>query len=471
VTNIGSNTFQSCSGLTTVTIGSGITSISSSMFRSCSLLQTITIPNSVTSIGTEAFRSCDILSTVNIPNSVISIGSNAFNSCNGLALMTFSGPLTLATISNIFTIISSNSTRVFRFYNTSNQNQLNTNLLSAIRGIVDNDTVGGSQIIVNSGSEPTVITVPSYTKTYGDAPFYLNPSSNSTASFNYSSNNDSVARVNDSGLVILVGTGTATITVSQEEITGYTSGTSYSVINVNSSTKTATVITVNNFTKNYGDAAFLLDPSSNSPALFTYLSDAQSVATVNYYTGLVTLVGNGTATITVSQPETSDYTSGTAYSVINVNSSTVTTVITVPSYTKTYGDTPFFLDPSSNSPASFTYSSNNDSIARVDASSGLVTLVSSGTATITVSQAAIQGFSYGSANSTITVNPSTPDNPVVVETGEQLDFFFATTAAYAALENNITIQGKLINNSDNNVYKTIINPTNEPITITIQLAG
>jgi hypothetical protein len=153
--------------------------------------------------------------------------------------------------------------------------------------------------------------------------------------------------------------------------------------------------------------------------------------------------------------------------------SITTTIITVPSYTKTYGDVPFFLDPSSNnSQAPFTYSSNNDSVAEVDYYSGLVTLVSSGNGlpvTITVYQAETTDYTSGTANSSITVNPSTPENPVEIDTGSQLEYFLSTNASYAALENNITVQGNLINNSNSNVYKTIINPTDEVININIEL--
>jgi hypothetical protein len=49
-----------------------------------------------------------------------------------------------------------------------------------------------------------------------------------------------------------------------------------------------------------------------------------------------------------------------------------------------------------------------------------------------------------------------------------LEYFLTTNASYAVLENNITVQSNLINSSNNNVYKTIINPTNELINITIE---
>lgn len=52
---------MSCSGLTSVTIGNGVTRIGTSAFEGCSCLTSITIPDSVTSIGSYAFSGCSCL--------------------------------------------------------------------------------------------------------------------------------------------------------------------------------------------------------------------------------------------------------------------------------------------------------------------------------------------------------------------------------------------------------------------------
>ena len=84
VTSIGDSAFALCTGLTSITIPNSVTSIGVAAFSRCSSLISVTIPNSVTSIGDCAFYGCEFLESVTIPNSVTSIGNCAFYSCWGL---------------------------------------------------------------------------------------------------------------------------------------------------------------------------------------------------------------------------------------------------------------------------------------------------------------------------------------------------------------------------------------------------
>ncbi|MBO4573165.1 MAG: leucine-rich repeat protein [Clostridia bacterium] len=65
--NILYGAFRSCSSLTSITIGNGVTSIGGSAFSGCSSLTSITIPDSVTSIGSGAFGGCSSLESITIP--------------------------------------------------------------------------------------------------------------------------------------------------------------------------------------------------------------------------------------------------------------------------------------------------------------------------------------------------------------------------------------------------------------------
>ena len=98
VTTIGSRTFNSCSGLTSVTIPNSVTSIGNSAFYSCSSLTSIEIPNRVTSLGDNAFRNCSSLTSIEIPNSVTSIKYGTFYNCSGLTSVTI--PNSIVSIGN-----------------------------------------------------------------------------------------------------------------------------------------------------------------------------------------------------------------------------------------------------------------------------------------------------------------------------------------------------------------------------------
>ena len=114
---IGKSSFINCSGITSCTIGSGVTSIGGSAFARCYRLRSVTIPNSVTSIGgsafydcsrlksctigsgvtsigDEAFSWCSSLTSINIPSGVTSIGMSAFNGCSSLTSITIPSGVT-----------------------------------------------------------------------------------------------------------------------------------------------------------------------------------------------------------------------------------------------------------------------------------------------------------------------------------------------------------------------------------------
>ena len=84
VTSIGESAFESCSGLTSITIPSSVTSIGQYAFYRCSGLTSISIPNSVTSIGRNAFSYCSELTSISISSSVTSIDLEVFSYCSGL---------------------------------------------------------------------------------------------------------------------------------------------------------------------------------------------------------------------------------------------------------------------------------------------------------------------------------------------------------------------------------------------------
>ena len=88
VAEIGSNAFEGCTGLTSVTLPNSITKIGSNAFDRCSNLVSINFPPSLTVIGYAAFLRCGSLTSATLPNSVATIGGDAFALCYNLASVT-----------------------------------------------------------------------------------------------------------------------------------------------------------------------------------------------------------------------------------------------------------------------------------------------------------------------------------------------------------------------------------------------
>ena len=94
LTEISSSAFSGCSGLTSITLPSGLTEISSSAFKSCSGLTSLTLPSGLTEIGYSAFKSCSGLTSLTLPSGLTEISSSAFSGCSGLTSITLPSGLT-----------------------------------------------------------------------------------------------------------------------------------------------------------------------------------------------------------------------------------------------------------------------------------------------------------------------------------------------------------------------------------------
>ena len=84
LTEIGYSAFEGCSGLTSIPLPSGLTEIDSNTFCGCSGLTSLTLPSGVTKIGYYAFEGCSGLTSLTLPSGVTEIGYSAFEGCSGL---------------------------------------------------------------------------------------------------------------------------------------------------------------------------------------------------------------------------------------------------------------------------------------------------------------------------------------------------------------------------------------------------
>ena len=94
VVRIGSDAFEDCSGLTSLTLPSGLTEIGDDAFSGCSGLTSLTLPSGLTEIGYRAFFNCSGLTSLTLPSGLTKIGLNAFSGCSGLTSLTLPSGLT-----------------------------------------------------------------------------------------------------------------------------------------------------------------------------------------------------------------------------------------------------------------------------------------------------------------------------------------------------------------------------------------
>ena len=84
IKEIESYAFSDCSNLNHIEIPGSVTSIKASVFSGCSSLGSVEIPSSVTDLGGDVFYNCTSLKNVVIPNGITSLGSSIFYGCSSL---------------------------------------------------------------------------------------------------------------------------------------------------------------------------------------------------------------------------------------------------------------------------------------------------------------------------------------------------------------------------------------------------
>jgi len=284
------------------------------------------------------------------------------------------------------------------------------------------DVYGGDGInssgiaLVNPG--PTVSAYGPFTppaKTLGSAVFSMvpyAPTSDSSGAYTYTSSTPSVATINSTGTVVtIVGVGSTTITASQDACGNYLAGSKTGILTV--TYKTVNYGTFTPPAKMIVDTPFSMvphAPTSDSSGVYTYTSSMPSVATISSDGTVVTIVGQGSTTITVSQDICGNYGAGSKTGVLTISGLT-TTYGTFTPPPKTFGDAPFSMvphKPDSSNNGVFTYTSSTPSVATISSDGTVVTIVGQGSTTITASQDICGNYAAGSTTGTLTVARKAP---------------------------------------------------------------
>jgi gliding motility-associated-like protein len=254
---------------------------------------------------------------------------------------------------------------------------------------------------------PTIGSIASISKTFGDANFNLTaPTSNSSGSFSYASSDSNVVSI-IGNTVTIVGAGTATITAAQAGDANYDPRSVTTTITVNKAVATLSAMT--GVTKNFGDPNFnIVVPTSAGTGVITFVSSNSNVATISGNT--VTIIGAGTATITAIQATDANYLGATTSTTLTVNK-IAPTLGAMTTISKVFGDANFTITPpSTNSTGAFTYTSSDTNVATI--SGAVVSIVGAGTATISVDQAMDSNYLAAATSVSLAVNKA----PVVFGT-------------------------------------------------------
>jgi hypothetical protein len=265
-----------------------------------------------------------------------------------------------------------------------------------------NPALAVHQTLTVNKADQTITFASPGARTYGDPGFSLDASSSSGLAVEFESSNVAVAIVNGSDVAI-VGAGSATITAVQGGDANHNPATP--VEHVLTVSKADQAISFGSLTDVIvGAPPFTLDATASSGLAVSYVSSNPAVATISDNT--VTVVGQGTTSITASQAGNENYNEATPVSqTLRVNtegleSQTITFDVLE---TKTFGDADFSVTATASSGLTVSLASSDVSVATI--SGNTVTIVGAGSTVITASQDGNAVFNPApSVERTLTVN-------------------------------------------------------------------
>jgi sugar lactone lactonase YvrE len=289
-----------------------------------------------------------------------------------------------------------------------------------------------------AGVAPT-ITFTVANQTFGVAAFAVAATSNSTGAFTYSV--VSGPATVSGALVTLTGIGPVVLQASEAAAGNYSAGTQNATFTVAAAAPTITFTVAN---QTFGVAAFAVAATSNSTGAFTY-SVVSGPATISGST--VTLTGIGAVVLQASEVAAGNYLAGTQNATFTVAAATPTITFTVAN--QTYGNAPFAVSATSNSPGVIAYSVVS---GPATISGSTVTLTGAGTVVLQASQVAAGNYAAGTQNATFTVAAATPTITFTVANHTYGNAPFAVSATsnssgaitYSVVSGPATISGSTV---------------------------
>ena len=194
-------------------------------------------------------------------------------------------------------------------------------------------------------------------KNIDEANFSLTATSSSTGTFSFLISDTTIASL--SGVVVsLINLGGTLVTANQAADSNYNSASATMTLQVVADP----IVLFDDITKTFGDPNFELTAISTSPAPFTFTISDTLIAGLNSST--VTIKKAGTTIVFVKQEAFGNYnalTSSMTLTILKANPN-----IVLEDIVKTYGDSDFEINPTSNSSGNFSFSVENKSVASIE---------------------------------------------------------------------------------------------------------
>ena len=311
VTAIGYKAFAYCYNLTRIKIPNSVDSISSHAFRGCEQLQSVVIPNSVVTLYPCAFNSCTGLKSVVIGNSVRVIDEYCFQYCYKLTDVVIGSSVTYLANKAFYdcpslrkvTCLAPVPPTMYAYYSFSDEAYIYATLCvpgTSMQAYRNDENWGlfrsyqSLPLAEHLSLDKTSLTL------HGDESQHLTATvlpADASQALMWTSSDESVATVSQSGLVSAVAAGHAVITATTTDGTDLSASCNVTVLQVQAESIQLNVTTAGlNEGSTLQLTATVLPEECNTKTVM-WASNNPSVATVDS-NGLVTTHSVGTATIT-----------------------------------------------------------------------------------------------------------------------------------------------------------------------------
>jgi hypothetical protein len=269
-------------------------------------------------------------------------------------------------------------------------------------------------ITVTKANQGSIVATASSTSTTfnsGDSITVSYTGGSGTGAISYSTSSTTCSVDGSTGDVTLLGAGNCIVTVTKAADANYTEASSNVTISIAKSPQATVTATPSRSTGVYADAVSTTVSGSGGSGTgsFSYASTTASVCSVNASTGAVTILTAGTCSITATKAADTNYNAATGSTSIVVSKATQATVTATKSANTTYGSaTQIMVTGSGGSgTGSFSYASTTTGICTINATNGVIAIVSAGDCVLTATKAADTNYNSASGNVTITIAKAT----------------------------------------------------------------